>query len=411
MKPGSALLGVAALGAAATANGFKAFARHGPLSVPSFTSGVTVSEAPLHQIALQAGAAVLLGRHGRWRTARGALGLAVNAASWAGLVGLHRQALHSNGAFETALRETFGDAYRPSPAPRFDVKALALPHAGHRKHYLVADKVPYGPHGVRNQLEIWRRPDLPADGSAPVVMQIHGGAWSIGHKAEQARPTMGHLAHRGYVVVSINYRLSPKATFPDHIVDVKRALAWVRENIHLHGGDPSWIAVTGGSAGGHLSALAALSANDPAFQPGFEDADTTVQAAAPMYGQYDLANRTSAANSDTTEFFAKVVMKATVAAAPERWAAASPIERVHADAPPFLVTHGTNDALLPVEQAREFVGALRRVSSAPVAYVELALTQHAYDLLATPRTLYTTRAMADFFDAVRATPAAVPALS
>ena len=80
--------------------------------------------------------------------------------------------------------------------------------------------------------------------------------------------------------VSINYRLSPRSTWPDHIVDVKHAIAWVQANIAEYARDPDFIAITGGSAGGHLSSLAALTANDPTFQPGFEDVDTRVQAAA-----------------------------------------------------------------------------------------------------------------------------------
>ena len=86
---------------------------------------------------------------------------------------------------------------------------------------------------------------------------------------------MQQLAAQGWVCVAINYRLAPRDPFPAQIIDVKRALAWIREHIADHGGDPDYVAITGGSAGGHLAALAALTANDPAYQPGFEDADTT----------------------------------------------------------------------------------------------------------------------------------------
>ena len=86
-----------------------------------------------------------------------------------------------------------------------------------------------------------------------MLVYIHGGAWVIGDKREQGIPMMHELVQRGWVCVAINYRLSPKATWPDHIVDCKRAVAWVREHIAEYGGDPSFIAVSGGSAGGHLS--------------------------------------------------------------------------------------------------------------------------------------------------------------
>ena len=105
-----------------------------------------------------------------------------------------------------------------------------------------------------------------------MLVYIHGGAWVIGDKREQGIPMMHELAQRGWVCVAINYRLSPRATWPAHIVDCKRAVAWVREHIAEYGGDPGFIAVSGGSAGGHLSALLALTPNEPEWQPGFEDA-------------------------------------------------------------------------------------------------------------------------------------------
>ena len=84
---------------------------------------------------------------------------------------------------------------------------------------------------------------------------------SIGqNKHEQALPLMNHLAARGWVCVAANYRLSPRATFPDHLIDLKRALAWIREHIAEFGGDPGFVAATGGSAGGHLSSLLSLTA-------------------------------------------------------------------------------------------------------------------------------------------------------
>ena len=99
---------------------------------------------------------------------------------------------------------------------------------------------------------------------------------------------MLELARRGWVCVTINYRLSPKATWPEHIVDCKMAVAWVREHIAEYGGDPGFVCVSGGSAGGHLSALLALTPGDPAFQPGFEETDTHVDACVPVYGVYDM---------------------------------------------------------------------------------------------------------------------------
>ena len=162
------------------------------------------------------------------------------------------------------------------------------PHELIRRRYVEkADTVRYGPHPRVNFADIWRRRDLPRDGKAPVLLQVPGGAWAIGMRRPQAYPLLSHLAERGWVCVSIDYRVSPRHTWPDHIVDVKRALAWIKENIAEYGGDPDFVAITGGSAGGHLCALAALTPDDPQYQPGFEDADTSVVAAVPIYGRYD----------------------------------------------------------------------------------------------------------------------------
>ena len=125
--------------------------------------------------------------------------------------------------------------------------------------------ISYGEHGSRNHLDIWRRPDLDRGGAAPVLLQVPGGAWMVGSKRQQAYPLMSHLAELGWVCVAINYRLSPRSTWPDQIVDVKRALAWTKEHIAEYGGDPDWVAITGGSAGGHLSSLAALTAERSAI--------------------------------------------------------------------------------------------------------------------------------------------------
>ncbi len=194
------------------------------------------------------------------------------------------------------------------------------------------------------------------------MVYVHGGGWVIGDKREQGKPMMFELVARGWVCVAINYRLSPKGTWPDHIVDVKRALAWVKEHIGEYGGDPEFVAISGGSAGGHLCALAALTAGDPAFQPGFEDADTSVQACVPFYGVMDLTSDPEGSavfGPGLVEMLEKTVMKVKEADHPEVFRNASPTYRVQPDAPPFLVLQGTNDTLVPVETARRFVERLR----------------------------------------------------
>ena len=244
--------------------------------------------------------------------------------------------------------------------------------------------ISYGEYGKKNLLDIWRRPDLDRGGRAPVLLQVPAGGWTTGSKRGQAHPLMSHLAELGWVCVSINYRLSPRSTWPDHIIDVKQAIAWVKAHIGEYGGDPDFIAITGGSAGGHLSSLAALTANDPTFQPGFEDVDTRVQAAVPFYGVYDFT-RSDALHPMMVPFVGRSVLKQTWADYPESFRAASPISYVNEDAPPFFVLHGRNDCFIPVEQARSFVARLREVSRQPVVYAELPAAQHAFDIFGSAR--------------------------
>jgi len=259
--------------------------------------------------------------------------------------------------------------------------------------------VPYGEAGVRHHLDVYRRKDLPT--GCPTLVQVHGGGWVIGKKDEQGRPLMLEMARRGWVCFAPNYRLSPRATWPDHIVDVKAAIAWVREHGPEYGADPGFLVLTGGSAGGHLVSLAALTANDPSYQPGFEEADTAVQGCVPYYGVYDIALETGtrAAKVRHRTLMTRLVMKTTDE---EAFRSASPIARVHADAPPFLVIHGRNDTLVPVQEARLLVERLREVSPGPVLYLELPGTQHAFDVFPSVRSDAVVRAVARFLEALRA---------
>ena len=257
--------------------------------------------------------------------------------------------------------------------------------------------------GIRLRLDVYRPAgDDPDDHLVqPAVIQVHGGGWLSGSRYEQGIPLLNHLANVGWVGFNIDYRLSPQATWPDHIVDVKRAIAWVRENAEELGIDPEMICITGGSAGGHLTALAGLTANDPGFQPGFEEADTTVAAAVPFYGVYDLTNVGGHYYPELREWvFEKVVFKRTLDQAREVYRQASPTFQVHEDAPPFLVIHGDRDTLVPVGDARDFVARLREVSREPVRYVELPGAEHAFDLWPSERTARIAEGIGRFLTAV-----------
>ena len=406
MDSGRAFLAATALGAANTANAYWPM-RRGPASVLSFVPGQFTSELPLHAITWQAAAAAAFMRRGSLRTNTGRAGAVLAVASWAGLLKLHQEARRSRDVLEQALAEGLGAEYRKlmveSSAAR-EVqptrRQVAFPARGPRRRYADTTDLAYSDYGRRNYLDIWRRPGLAANAKSPVLLQVHGGAWTIGSKRGQAYPLLTHMAERGWVCVAINYRLGPRCAWPDQIVDVLHAVGWVRDNIAAHGGDPGFIAITGGSAGGHLCALAALAAGDPDFQPDFEDVDTTVQAAVPFYGIYDFTDVGPPGWGEAEKFFGRVLFKTRLADDRERWERASPVHRVRADAPPFFVVHGTNDSLAPIEQARRFVERLRTQSANPVVFAELPRAQHAFDIYGSIRATHTVHAVERFLDVI-----------
>jgi acetyl esterase/lipase len=401
-------LAVTVLGASGVLLAYRPIRRE-PLSVPSFFMGWIVGEVAIQNIVWQVAATVVFGIFGAFSGWAGWLGLGIAVVSWAGLVGLAVSGRRASGVVARALAEV-RTADFPVPtetvAPtwgRWWRLTQAIPLKG-RSVKAIRNLDYWGDAHKRHRLDIYRSPLSPPSG-APVMVYIHGGAWVIGEKREQGKPMLYELVARGWVCVAINYRLSPKGTWPDHMVDCKRAVAWVREHIAEYGGDPSFVAVSGGSAGGHLCALLALSAGDPDYQPGFEEADASVDACVPFYGVMDLTGTDEASERygrGLVELLEKRVMKVSAEEHPEVFRQASPTYRVRADAPPFFVLQGENDTLVPVSVAQAFVKSLREVSRAPVAYAQLPLAQHAFDVLASLRCQATTAGVESFLTAARA---------
>jgi acetyl esterase/lipase len=218
---------------------------------------------------------------------------------------------------------------------------------------------------------------------SPTLIYVHGGGWGGGDPRRQFRTITHHLAENGWVVLNIRYPLSPVATFPEHLHAVEQAIRWARSTGSEHGVDPTSVAIAGGSSGAHLAALVALRAKEP------------VSAAVVLYGIYDFFNR------NKTRFdwplIPRNVMKATPDRAPELYRAASPIDQVHADAPPFLIVHGTHDSLVPVPESRYFAEAMA-AAGASVQLVEVDGAQHAFDALGGVRTRALAAVIREFLD-------------
>ena len=282
---------------------------------------------------------------------------------------------------------------KPEPnAPRFPRSHVLLPFLLNRRKGVRRQRdVTFARLGGKHLRLDVTVPSAPAPDNRPLrpaIMQIHGGGWMIGDKRDQGLPLLNHLAAQGWVGFNVNYRLSPGVAFPEHLIDLKRGLAWIKEHAAEYGVDPSFICVTGGSAGGHLSALMALTANDPRYQPGFESVDTSLAAAVPFYGVYDFTKE-GAFGADgvvITKLLEPYVMQAFLDDEPEKYRDASPLHHLRADAPPFLVIHGDRDTLAPVDDARTFIERLREVSGSPVLYAEMQGAQHAFDVFPSVRT-------------------------
>lgn len=359
------------LSSATVVNGWRPWSRRGGRrSIPLFLNGLVASEAPLPLGAfhLLIGLRVARRTRGVSRWAAVALGAAGAAAS----VEQYRRARATEVALPAMVRRELGEPNPTSVAgvePRINRAPWPVLHRSYTSRETRG--ISYGPHGVHNTLDVWRRPDVP--GLTPVLIQIHGGGWSIGDNRTQGVPLMTRMSEAGWTCVAPRYRLSPRATWPEHLEDVSAAIDWVRANIERFGGDPSFIALTGGSAGAHLAALAGLTCSPP------------VQAVVPFYGIYDWVDGDHENNPAVHHLLERHVVKRRAADAPDLFRTASPIEHVHENAPPFFVLHGANDSLLHVEPARRFVERLRAVSRRPVLYAELPLGQHSFDLFRTPR--------------------------
>lgn len=347
------------------------------------------------------GGLVAAGAH---RSGPGLVGAALTALALVLLVRVFVRATGVQARFDGLLRQELGPRFLDEmPAER----AAAATAPVQAREWLrplkrdlsgietVAD-IPYAEHGERNLLDVLR-PAGPVVPGRPVLMHMHGGGYGWGRKNLSALPLLHRMARSGWVVVTINYRLVPAARWPAPLVDAKRAVAWIREHIAEHGGDPGFIAATGGSAGGNLSLLLATTAGRPELQPGFVHANTRIQAAVPVYAgleDYDFSRQDDLLVAHTRQNVMPPELRDDLAAC----AATLPARNLSADAPPVLVVTGTLDALAIVEGARQFTARLKAVSRSPVLLAEVQGGFHGFDDVRSLRTLAAARGVHQFLE-------------
>ncbi|MEV0094297.1 alpha/beta hydrolase [Streptomyces sp. NPDC050738] len=278
------------------------------------------------------------------------VGLAVLPA--AGLVVVLRRGMRTASVVVPALDEALGAGAGTRRRPPL-ARILLRPVFRRRRDVRRVRNLEYGDAGRRNLLDVYHHRARPEGG--PVLIHFHGGHYDQGRKDTQSLPLLYRLASQGWVCISANYRLRPAFSHPDHLIDAKKVIAWAREHAKEYGADSdAAVFVSGSSAGGHMAAQAALTPNDPVYQPGFEEADTSVAGAIAL-------------NGFLAEYF-------------DGDPATNPVNLVRADAPPFLIAHGDLDELVETANPKALVTALRAVSTSPVVYIELPGGHHAFDL-------------------------------
>jgi acetyl esterase/lipase len=240
----------------------------------------------------------------------------------------------------------------------------------------------------------------------PLVIYVHGGGWQSGHTRhsgafENWPAVLASIAARGYVVASLEYRLSGEAPFPAAIQDVKAAIRWLRTNAATYGVDPQRAVIWGGSAGGQLAALAGMSCGAKALEPpaaapaaGSAPASANSSAQKPVsdcvqgviawYGIFDFStlaaqsntsgpNSPAAVDSAPARYLGCPLSKCTAA----ELGAASPATYVDAGDPPVLLIHGVNDRTVPVKQSRDFLVTLK-AKGLRAELVEIAGVDHSF---------------------------------
>ena len=359
-----------ALAASFTALALWPISRPRLLARLSFAFAVVVNELPhVALLLLLASTLLAIGQDGLLDTTGGWALAGMAGLTTLGLAVLLRRAMAAREVVETAVGGGLG-VHRPGTPveapksrlrPRAWLRVLLAPYPFRSRRVERIANLPYGNAGKRNRLDVFRHRSRPR--GAPALLYFHGGGYFSGNKNREGRALLHRLAAHGWVCFGATYRLRPAAGFPDHLVDAKKAIAWVRRHGREYGADPATLVVAGSSAGAHLASLAALTPNDPILQPGFESADTTVDAAICLYGYY---GRYYGRGHDERP-------------------PSTPLAYDASQAPPFFVSHGDCDTYVPVEGARMLVEHLREASPEPVVYAELPGGQHAFDLFHSAR--------------------------
>jgi acetyl esterase/lipase len=256
---------------------------------------------------------------------------------------------------------------RPVSEDRYPERRTAWP----RNVISMADVTYANPVGFRPlTLDLYRPADVNV--AHPLVVFVHGGGWQSGHTRhsgafENWPAVLAMLTARGYVVSSVEYRLSGEARFPAAIDDVRAAIRWLRGHASEFGIDRSRALIWGGSAGGQLAALAAMDCRPsaPAASAPLDSESSCVQGLIAWYGIFDFASLAAQSsngpqNPDNADSAPSRYLGCALSkCAPAELAAASPAAFVDSSDPPVLLIHGVGDRTVPIQQSRDFLALLK----------------------------------------------------
>ncbi|WP_404335420.1 alpha/beta hydrolase fold domain-containing protein [Planococcus rifietoensis] len=232
--------------------------------------------------------------------------------------------------------------------------------------------IEYGGPWKSQKLDIY----LPNEGEGPfpVIVAIHGGGFMQGDKTGIDIAPMLEGVNRGYAVVSVNYRLSSESLFPAAINDVKSAIRFVKANAEEYNLNPEKLAAWGGSAGGHLAALAGTSGDDDALNgKNTENShhSSEVQAVVDWYGQINFLKMDEQfeesgitpklGERNTDESLESKYMGRNITEKVEDVKKANPETYITENDPAFLIQHGTADPNVPTQQSIDFAEKLTAV--------------------------------------------------
>ncbi|KAG0370659.1 Alpha/Beta hydrolase protein [Gamsiella multidivaricata] len=251
-------------------------------------------------------------------------------------------------------------------------------------------------------LDIYQPCSVQAGDDRPVLFYMHGGGWTMGSK-KLVGPLLQEMISYDWIVVSVDYRLGAKAGYPTQLIDCKRALRWVKDEIRIFGGNPENIVVAGDAAGGHMACLLASTTNLPEYQPGFEDVDTTVHGVLGLSPVVNLVDLENYSNHDCrTRFIKDVARREGSAESAENLkflTEHSPRFRLKEPSIPHMMIHGDIDTLVPVQHTRDFVNHFRNTcTSTPIAYLEVPGGHHCFHLISSPRSWYIAIAAAQWLN-------------